>query len=226
MTIIDGPNPTNAEKREQSLNIDGQEGDGGIIITSNKQTLRDKQGRPWTKNTPSTGEGAGAHVVGVGVSIPAAPKRKKKPRIELRDLAVKPKKKAREPWQAQKGALENKFGDEGWNPRKRLSPDAMEGIRALHEEDPERWSTPVLAEHFKVSPEAIRRILKSKWKPKDDLESQKRKERWARRHDRIWDHQAELGLRPPREKDRAVADPETFDEEMRAKEMLDIARRA
>jgi hypothetical protein len=211
----------------------GRDDDGGIIVTTSRHSFRDRQGRPWTKDGSSANQGEGAGVgttargvgVGVGIRTPSAAKRKK-PRIELRDLSVKPKKKELEPWQVQKEALEKKFGDEGWNPRKKLSPDAMDGIRALHEQDPERWSTPVLAEHFKVSPEAIRRILKSKWKPKDEEEAQKRKERWARRHDRIWDHQAELGLRPKREKDRDVEDPETFDEELRASEMLNIARKA
>ncbi|EXJ72980.1 uncharacterized protein A1O5_04129 [Cladophialophora psammophila CBS 110553] len=160
-----------------------------------------------------------------GVSIGAASKPRGKSRLELRDLTVKSQKKL-EPWQVQKDTLAKKFGDEGWNPRKKLSPDAMDGIRALHEEDPERWSTPVLADHFKVSPEAIRRILKSKWRPKDEEEMQKRRERWAKRHDRIWDHQAELGLRPQRTKDREVEDPDAFDEELRAKEMLDNARKA
>jgi hypothetical protein len=160
----------------------------------------------------------------VSVSTLPAPK-KRRPRLELRDLSVRPKLTI-EPWQTQKAALEKKFGDEGWNPRKKLSPDAMDGIRALHDDDPERWSTPVLAEHFKVSAEAIRRILKSRWKPKDDEAVQKRRERWARRHDHIWDHMAELGLRPEREKDRDVEDPDAFDEDLRAREMLENARRA
>lgn len=202
---------------------DGQEEGGGIIVTSSKHSLRDKTGRPWSQVNASDGQDAGVGAFGVGIGIPSAPRKKRKPRVELRDLAVKPK---REQWQTQKGALEKKFGDEGWSPRKKISPDAMDGIRALHEEDPEKWATPVLAEHFKVSPESIRRILKSKWKPKDDEGVQKRRERWARRHDRIWDHQAELGLRPKREKDRQVEDPDTFDEDLRAKEMLNMARRA
>ncbi|EXJ63958.1 hypothetical protein A1O7_00293 [Cladophialophora yegresii CBS 114405] len=207
-----------------------EEGGGGIIITSDRHNFRDRQGRPWTRESSLTGqaEGAGTRAIGVGVGVGigrSSSAKNKKSRIGLRDLSVKPKKKL-EPWQAQKGALEKKFGDEGWKPRKKLSPDAMDGIRALYEEDSERWSTPVLAEHFKVSPEAIRRILKSKWKPKSDEEAQKRKQRWARRHDRIWDHQAELGLRPPREKDRDVEDPDAFDEELRAKEMLNMARKA
>ena len=49
----------------------------------------------------------------------------------------------------------------------------------------------------------IRRILKSKWASKAGEEkTQERRERWARRYDRIWDHKAALGLRPPRTKRR------------------------
>ncbi|KAL2431595.1 Required for respiratory growth protein 9, mitochondrial [Exophiala dermatitidis] len=153
----------------------------------------------------------------------AAGKGKNK-RLQLKDLAIS-KEKEKEPWQIQKQALKEKFGDAGWNPRKKLSPDTMEGIRALHEQDPERWSTPVLADHFKVSPEAIRRILKSKWRP-SEKEMERRRERWARRHDRIWDKMAELGLRPQRTKEKSLEDPDEFEENLKAKEILDNARNA
>ncbi|KAL1992779.1 hypothetical protein VTN49DRAFT_3535 [Thermomyces lanuginosus] len=105
-------------------------------------------------------------------------------------------KKKKEPWQIQKEALKRKF-KEGWNPPKKLSPDAMEGIRHLHAMNPEQFTTPVLAEQFKVSPEAIRRILKSKWRPSEE-EMEDRRRRWEKRQWRIWDHMAELGLRPKR----------------------------
>ncbi|KAL1972636.1 hypothetical protein VTN31DRAFT_7050 [Thermomyces dupontii] len=105
-------------------------------------------------------------------------------------------KKKKEPWQIQKEALKRKF-KEGWNPPKKLSPDAMEGIRHLHAMNPEQFTTPVLAEQFKVSPEAIRRILKSKWRPTEE-EMEDRRRRWEKRQWRIWDHMAELGLRPKR----------------------------
>lgn len=126
----------------------------------------------------------------------------------------------KEPWQTQKQALETKF-KEGWNPRKKLSPDTTEGIRALHEQYPERYTTPVLADQFKVSAEAIRRILKSKWLSRAGPEKKaERRERWAKRHDRIWDQQAEIGLRPQRTKQMDSENPDAFEEELRAKQIL------
>ncbi|KAJ5784340.1 Neugrin-related protein [Penicillium pulvis] len=103
-------------------------------------------------------------------------------------------KKKAEPWKTQKQALDRKFPN-GWNPPKKLSPDALDGIRSLHASAPDRFTTTVLAEEFKISPESIRRILKSKWRPKaEEIES--RRARWEARHERIWGHMAELGLRP------------------------------
>lgn len=106
-------------------------------------------------------------------------------------------KDAKEPWRIQKEALKEKFGNESWNPRRKLSPDAMEGIRALHNADPETFKTPVLANQFKVSPEAIRRILKSSWQPNEE-ETEKRRQRWDKRGEKIWSNLVEQGIRPPK----------------------------
>ena len=45
---------------------------------------------------------------------------------------------------------------------------------------------------FKVSPEAIRRILKSKWEPNEE-EQERRAERWERRGEKIWARWRETG---------------------------------
>ena len=103
----------------------------------------------------------------------------------------------RELWQVQKKALGEKFGESGWQPRKRLSPDALDGIRALHAQYPEDYSTSKLADHFKVSPEAIRRILKSKWRP-SEVEDASRRDRWQKRGEAIWSQMVELGVKPPK----------------------------
>jgi hypothetical protein len=101
-------------------------------------------------------------------------------------------------WQLQKAALKEKLGGEAWNPRKKLSPDTMEGIRHLHSTRPDKFTTPVLAEHFKVTPEAIRRILKSKWRPSDE-EQEARMQRWNKRGERIWTNLVEMGVKPPKQ---------------------------
>lgn len=100
-------------------------------------------------------------------------------------------------WQAEKEAMRRKLDGEAWNPRKKLSPDTMEGIRHLHQTQPEKFTTPVLAEHFKVSSEAIRRILKSKWRP-SDAEHDERMRRWDKRGERIWSNLVEMGIKPPK----------------------------
>ena len=98
---------------------------------------------------------------------------------------------------AAKAAMKEKLNGEAWNPRKRLSPDTMEGIRHLHQSQPDKFNTPVLAEHFQVSTEAIRRILKSKWRPSDD-EYESRMQRWDKRGERIWSNLVEMGIKPPK----------------------------
>jgi hypothetical protein len=96
----------------------------------------------------------------------------------------------------QKEALARKF-PEGWNPRKKLSPDALAGIRMLHKQFPDEYTTETLAEKFEVSAEAIRRILKSKWTPDADKEVE-RQERWHNRGKKVWTQWAALGKKPPR----------------------------
>lgn len=136
---------------------------------------------------------------------------KKEPRKDWQDRAQKSKqfsenrgKRKPESWQVQKAALKEKFAG-GWNPPKKLSPDALDGIRHLHAKAPEQFTTAVLAEEFEMSPEAIRRILKSKWRPSED-EMENRRKRWENRHDRIWSRMAELGLRPSTDRTRTLSD--------------------
>ncbi|KAI0385353.1 hypothetical protein F5Y04DRAFT_245641 [Hypomontagnella monticulosa] len=132
----------------------------------------------------------------------------------LKILKEEPKKQPdappppkREEWQIQKSALKEKF-PEGWSPRKRLSPDALDGIRALHSQFPEDYTTEVLAEKFEVSAEAIRRILRSKWTP-SAKEEESRQERWFKRGKNIWSQMAALGKKPPRRwrREGIVRDP-------------------
>lgn len=107
------------------------------------------------------------------------------------------RRKEKQPmWALQKEALKEKF-PEGWQPRKRLSPDAIAGIKELHKQFPDLYTTAALARKFEVSAEAIRRILKTKWQPTAE-EEEDRQERWFRRGQSIWTRWAELGLKPPK----------------------------
>ncbi|KAF1991397.1 hypothetical protein K402DRAFT_388807 [Aulographum hederae CBS 113979] len=108
--------------------------------------------------------------------------------------AVPPKQ---EDWKIQKKAIEEKIEGQAWTPRKRLSPDTIEGIRAMHVKYPDRFTTPILAEEFGVSPEVIRRILRTKWRPSPE-EDERRRQRWDRRGEAIWTKLAELGTKPPK----------------------------
>jgi len=99
-----------------------------------------------------------------------------------------------EAWQIQKQALERKFKGVHWRPRKRLSPDALDGVRALRAGNPILFTTEVLSQQFKISPEAIRRILKTSWRPSME-EQERRRSRWDKRGETITDHMTELGLR-------------------------------
>ncbi|KAH6621407.1 hypothetical protein B0J18DRAFT_226150 [Chaetomium sp. MPI-SDFR-AT-0129] len=113
----------------------------------------------------------------------------------------------KESWRIQKEALKEKFPD-GWNPRKKISPDALAGIRMLNKQFPETYTTAALAQKFEVSPEAIRRILKSKWTP--DAETEERREtRWHERGKQVWSKWAALGKKPPRKwrEEGIVRDP-------------------
>lgn len=121
----------------------------------------------------------------------------------------------KETWQVQKASLIQKFGTSTWSPRKRLSPDALSGIRALHAQYPTKYTTPVLAEQFKVSPEAIRRILKSKWQPRED-EEESRRLRWEKRGEKIWERMVEVGVRAPKKwRDMGVGKPKAEDVQVR-----------
>lgn len=110
-------------------------------------------------------------------------------------------------WQIQKEALKQKF-PEGWKPKKRLSPDALAGIRALNAQFPDVYTTSTLASRFEVPAEAIRRILKSKWQPSAE-EDEDRQERWFRRGMSVWDKKAALGVKPPKKwrKEGIARDP-------------------
>ncbi|KAJ1930806.1 Required for respiratory growth protein 9 mitochondrial, partial [Linderina pennispora] len=59
-------------------------------------------------------------------------------------------------------------GDEAWGPTKKLATSSMEKIRLLNAEFPNEWTVRKLSDQFHVSQEAIRRIIKSKFRPTEE----------------------------------------------------------
>ena len=45
----------------------------------------------------------------------------------------------------------------------KLSHEAQHGLRLLHESNPDRFNIATLARRFRISPESVRRILRSRW---------------------------------------------------------------
>ena len=50
-------------------------------------------------------------------------------------------------------------------PEEKLTHAEREHARYLHNKDPDMWNHQILAEHFRIDPETVRKILKSKWIP-------------------------------------------------------------
>lgn len=167
------------------------------------------------KKVPARSESGGGKRQAQNPRQPDGAKRPAREAQESADGQQEPPPK-KENWQLQKAALREKF-PEGWTPRKRLSPDALAGIRALHQQFPEEYTTEVLANKFEVSAEAIRRILKSKWEPQPEEEIE-RQERWFNRGKRIWSAWAEEGKKPPTKwrKEGITRDP-SYHEQRRAR---------
>lgn len=86
-------------------------------------------------------------------------------------------------WKAQKMAISKKLKGQRWNPSKRLSREEMEGLRLIKSQFP-HLNASQLGQQFKVSPDVVRRILASKWRPTED-EMGRLQERWKQRGERI-----------------------------------------
>lgn len=66
-----------------------------------------------------------------------------------------------EPWKKQMFALKEKFPD-GWRPVKKLSKEQMEQLKLTRKAFP-KLTPNELGTEFGISPEAVRRILRSRW---------------------------------------------------------------
>jgi Neugrin len=106
-------------------------------------------------------------------------------------------KSKKEHWQRRKASIAAKNLSQPWNPKSKLSPDTMAAIRTLNEQYPEQFTLQVLRDHFDISHEGLRRILKSRWAPSEQEEEARRK-RWEERGKAIWEKLADQGSKPPK----------------------------
>lgn len=86
-------------------------------------------------------------------------------------------------WRQRDETIKKKINGERWNPSKKLSRENMDSVRLLKQQMPHLSATD-LGAHFKISPDAIRRILKSKFRQTDE-EAIKNQKRWERRGEMI-----------------------------------------
>jgi hypothetical protein len=63
------------------------------------------------------------------------------------------------------GNLNDKFR---WSPKKKLSRQAMERIRYLHEHDPKRFTIRELSASYRIGYESVKRIIRSKFIPDEE----------------------------------------------------------
>ncbi|PWN21861.1 hypothetical protein BCV69DRAFT_276612 [Microstroma glucosiphilum] len=80
--------------------------------------------------------------------------------MESEESQIWPDRESPTQWARQKEALAAKYSS--WKPLKILSRETQSGLRILHSSDPQKWTASVLSSHFKVSVEAVRRILKAR----------------------------------------------------------------
>ncbi|KAL4079629.1 hypothetical protein J3A83DRAFT_4086387 [Scleroderma citrinum] len=111
--------------------------------------------------------------------------------LDLREDEPPPRRRTRpditvtpEHWKKHRDRIKEIF-PEGWNPQRKLSREAMEALRALHTLDKEMFTTPLLASKFKISPEAVRRILRSKWEPSKEKRAKLAERERKDREDRV-----------------------------------------
>ncbi|KAK6500754.1 Required for respiratory growth protein 9 mitochondrial [Arthrobotrys conoides] len=95
-------------------------------------------------------------------------------------------------WKIHMDSVKSKLKGDRWNPFGRLSPAAVATLKQLKQENP-GMTVEEYAPIFKISPDALRRILKSKWMPTTEQEAD-RNERWKRRGKAVWQQWEEKGL--------------------------------
>lgn len=88
---------------------------------------------------------------------------------------------AKPEWHKRDAAIKKRYGK--WNPTRKLTRDQMDDVKHIAAQMP-HLRTVDLAQYFQVLPEAIRRILKSKWQPSEQTELALREREQRRKQER------------------------------------------
>jgi len=94
-------------------------------------------------------------------------------------------------WLKHKMTVKSKLKGEAWAPYKKVSPDARQAIKLLARTHPE-FNTKRISEIFRMDPEAIRRIIHSKYAPTPE-EQEEAARRWVNRGDQVWQRWMDQG---------------------------------
>ncbi|KAJ1972732.1 Required for respiratory growth protein 9 mitochondrial, partial [Dimargaris verticillata] len=86
-----------------------------------------------------------------------------------------------EGWRVRKNEQSKVLQGARWSPTKRVARSTMERIRFLHTNLPDTYTIPRLSAEFKISFEAVRRILKSKYIPSEASRARQEEKRIAKR---------------------------------------------
>ncbi|KAK4053236.1 CAAX prenyl protease [Microbotryomycetes sp. JL221] len=119
------------------------------------------------------------HAVSTGHSEPWAFKRQPstvaQPNQSLNSTSINNDDHHLPQWLKHRQTMKQKFPN-GWQPPKRVSRQTMNLMKTLHQSNQTLYTLELLSEHFKISKEAVRRILKSKFEL-PLIEIQKREEK-------------------------------------------------
>ncbi|CED83294.1 Neugrin-related [Phaffia rhodozyma] len=95
----------------------------------------------------------------------------------IKDTAKEPKDQptdsealSKEPWRAQKAQMnkvKKSSGISTWSPVNRITHEEQHRLKKLRADDPDKWNIQALSKEFKISPEAIIRIIKSRYRSTD-----------------------------------------------------------
>ncbi|KAL0090456.1 hypothetical protein J3Q64DRAFT_1409891 [Phycomyces blakesleeanus] len=92
-----------------------------------------------------------------------------------------------------------------WRPKKRISRETMEKIRSLASSNPGQYTTMSISTEFKISPEAVKRILKSRFTPSDEEAKRQENNRYKAMGERRKQLKDIYGEPDPRERQERIA---------------------